>query len=170
MIEIVLMSYLDRLRGTGTRLFKGDARLLMGWCLAALMGHGFDMLTLPIIALFAIGEAPGWGTPMAALYGDKMSQTDQEWWQVGLLKTNAWLALTVRGLMWGAPIALLGYWDPSLYWMPLVFGIAMPLSVFITKHLDRFQSEYVEGEAWARMEYLRGLLMGSISFGVRNGL
>jgi hypothetical protein len=107
---------------------------------------------------------------MAALYGDKMSQTDQEWWQVGLLKTNAWLALTVRGLMWGAPIALLGYWDPSLYWMPLVFGIAMPLSVFITKHLDRFQSEYVEGDAWARMEYLRGLLIGTISFGVRNGL
>ena len=151
---IILMAYLDRIRGSDFRIVKGDIRLLMGWCLAALMGHELDILTLPIVILFAIGEAPGWGAAIGpGLESRPMDQTNLEWWQKGILKTNTYLALAVRGVMWGLPVALLGYFDHNLLWLPLIIGIAMPLAVWAVS---------LTTKDWGHQEILRGLLVGSM--------
>lgn len=145
MFEIILLGYLDRLRGTGERFITGDTRLLMGWCLAAIYGHEWDSLTLPFVALFAVGESFRWGGAMQAA------------------TEGRWTPLLVRGLLWGAPMALLGFWDRTLVLMPIVFATAMPAALWLSRKSVVVTFPWCESGWWERMEYLRGWIIAGIS-------
>ena len=171
---IALAGYLDRMRGSdydvlpeivwkGKEIGNSEWKILYGWVVAALFGHAFSWLTIPIIILFAIGEAWGWGEPIgAALTGKPMNPDKLEWWQKGALKSDPWAALGVRGLMWGAPVALLSFWEPLLMSLPFIFMITMPLGVLAAKHIPKSTIS----EKWTYQEIIRGLLTGLLITGV----
>ena len=174
LLLIILCGYLDRMRGSdytvlpslkwdGEEIGNSEWKILYGWVVAALFGHAFSWLTIPIIILFAIGEAWGWGEPLgSALQGRKMNQDNLEKWQFGPLKKDPWLALAFRGLMWGAPVALLLSWfDPILMSLPFLLMLSMPVACLIAKQLSGTTSE-----KWAYQELIRGLLLGLLITGV----
>ena len=153
MIETVLIfaaAIVDRLRGSAKGLPSKTLELLAyGWIIAALLGHPLDYWTPAISVLFALGGSFGWGEPIgAALFGRAMNAVDYEWWQIGPLKKNAWLALTFRGAMWGAPVLALAYWLPEVIVVLPAYLIAMPLAVLIARLVD--------WKKWEVQEFLRG--------------
>lgn len=137
---IFLAGLLDRVRGDHFNFFgnwsRGPDMAAYAWVIAALMGHPQDWFTIAIIAALMLGMAPGWGEPMGAtLFRRPIHQANLEWWQVGPLKRNHFLALTARGALWGVPALALLPWLPSA-WMPLVaYAIAFPASIYLMRTL-----------------------------------
>lgn len=158
-IAIALAGILDRIRGDAWHFF--GARFLdkaaLGYCMAVVAGFPADMLITPLIVLaMTIGMSWGWGAPMgAALTNTPMDKTKLEWWQVGPLKTNTWLALTFRGALWGAPVALVGILAPSLVWFVPAYAVAFPLSIVVANKLEK---------GWGDVEYIRGWMAALLVF------
>ena len=164
----ILLAYLDKLRGSSQRMFKSDGILIYGWVLAAILGHEWDALTLPLVLAAKLGEAPAWGGPLGAVL-DGTPPSRKEWWQFADMSDFPTLSLGVRGLMWGMPMALLAYFDPKLLAMPLIYALAMPLSAWIGHwsrgHYPRWMGT---GDPWARHEWVRGLIVGVLATLVTN--
>ena len=141
LLLIFLSGLMDRVRGDHFNFFRdwsrGPDMAAYGWVIAALMGHPQDWFTLPIIAALMLGMASGWGEPMGAgLFRRKMFQDRLEWWQIGPLKDNVFLALTARGVMWGLPCLLLLPWLPNA-WLPLAaYTVAFPASIYLVRLLS----------------------------------
>jgi len=153
-------SVLPSIRWKGEEIGNSEWKILFGWVIAALYGHPFDYLTPGIVVLFAIGESWGWGEPIgAALTGRKMVNLEK--WQIGKLAENPWLALLARGLMWGAPVALLSWFEPLLMSLPFVLMLAMPLGVLAAKYIPA-----TIDEKWTYQEFIRGFLAGLLIAGV----
>lgn len=160
---IFLLGVSDRIRGDSIRLwyFESNHRLpaylLLGWVFATLSGHVMDSLTLPIIIAMTAGASLGLSQPMGMLL--KGFDTGlPEWWQVGVLKTHALLACTVRGIMWGLPIASLSYFDMKLVWALPAYAIAFPLAILTSRW-------FFKGD-WEKVEFLRGLMAASLFVGL----
>ena len=158
LLLVVLMGVLDRIRGGWAPLKKVPGivkTLAYGVCVALLLGiDTFEWLAIAAL-LFATGESFGWGTPLATALGEP--RTDWERWQIGKLRENAWLALVVRGAMWGGPVALLTLVVPTAFYALPAYAIAMPLSPVILRASVKWQPC---PEKWAQMELLRGWIAG----------
>jgi hypothetical protein len=158
---ILMYALADRIRGDAFQpvVFNFNHRLsayvVLGWTFAALTGHVFDYLTLPIALLLVAGASSGLSEPLGALNSSRpMIVEELEWWQFGWMKTNALLATTFRGLMWGVPVALLTYFDHSLIWALPAFTVAMPAAVLISR-------QWLKSD-WQYMEFIRGFIAASL--------
>jgi len=170
---IILSAYLCRMTGSDYRVLpslqwkgedigNGEWKILFGWVVAALYGHEFDYLTIGIIVTFFIGEVWGWGEPIgAALTRRDMNELELEGFQIGILKQRPWLAIAVRGLIWGAPVAALAWFDPLLLTLPFILMLAMPLGVLAAKYLPGSVDK-----KWTYQEIVRGSLLGLAIYAV----
>lgn len=160
LLLVVLMGLLDRVRGGWAPLKKVPGLVkaqLYGACVALLLGIDTFWMVAAAALLFAIGETFGWGTPLATALGEP--RTDWERWQIGKLRENVWLALVVRGAMWGAPVALLTFFEPTAIYALPAFAIAMPLAPAILRASVKWKPC---PEKWAQMELIRGWVAGLI--------
>lgn len=165
MIEPLLIlcaGFMDRIRGDSFHLFSRTIeKLTYGWIIAAIAGYSFSLLTIPIAILFAVGMSPGWGKPLgAALDGKPMTDIYGKWetWQYGFTRKNAWVALTVRGVITGIPLFLTGLYAISFAIM-IAFAIAFPVSAFIARSITK-------DDPWSLGEYFRGWIAASIIWGL----
>lgn len=165
---IFLMGVADRIRGDSIHIWymEGNHRLpayvILGWTFAALAGHPQDWLTLPIIIAMTAGASPGLSQPMGALLKNGVDSGQPEWWQIGILKTNALLACAVRGAMWGLPIALLGWFDMRLVWALPAYTVAFPGAIISSRYF--FKAD------WEKAEFMRGLIAAALFVGLSNAL
>lgn len=154
---------MDRVRGDAFHFFNRFIdKLLYGWVLAALFLHEWDWLTFPIALGFALGSSPGWGDSWGAILEKRTistTYTREHWWQFGPLKTNKWLAGTTRGLLWGAPVSALGYFDPTLYWAAPMYAVAY-VGAAVLASLPPINGN------WAHGETMRGVLVGLLAYGI----
>jgi len=155
----------DRLRGTGAPTYQAGAitaGTIFTLCMTYYMPNGWQVLVLDgwgllLIAAYVLGEAPGWGEPLGAyLYDRKMLKNHLEWWQFGPFKKNSLAALTLRGMIWGLPVAsAVGY----------LFGFDYALLVFVSFTLSMtlsadFARGFVKGAVkWERGENIRGAMV-----------
>lgn len=148
---ILALGTLDRWRGDGEDIGNRTIeKMLYGWCVAAVAGHGLDVLTVPIILAMVVGMSPGWGEPLGALLRRQpMDQSKLEWWQVGILKHSAISAMIARGAIWGAPALPLAWFDPSLIYVSLAFLIAVPVAPYLFRD-------------WEIQEFARGCIAGAV--------
>lgn len=164
MLLLLIIGPLDAIRGglLSTRFrFTVKAGVIgYGLAIAALLGHGWDAMTFPLIALFAAGESFGWGEPLgAALDGRPMLPARYERWQVGILTRNAWLALAARGLIWSLPIAVLAPIDWRLLAVVPAFSISMPLAPALVRAANRWRPS---GHLWGHQEFVRGWIVAAL--------
>lgn len=160
---VVLSGLMDRVRGDSFHFFNRAAdKLVYGWVIAALFQHPFDWLTPAIMVAFLLGSSPGWGDSMGAILQKRELNPElvarDHFWQVGLLKRNKWAAAVVRGALWGAPVAALGYFDPMLYYAIPVYIAAYVGSLVIAML-------FLKGN-WGHAEWLRGLIAGVLIWAV----
>jgi len=156
---VLLAGLLDWFRGSNNRWCPTALRsALYGFCLAAILGSEHLWTWFAFTALWMLGEAPGWGEPVGAIYDLRDMRPDKlEWWQFGALKRNARFAVVVRGLMWGFPPALLGVIDP-VYCAALGMTFAFPAAILIDVRYNLITWNWQEGEIF------RGLFMGVMAF------
>lgn len=151
---IFCMGIMDHSRGTDNKIPKLIDMAIYGWLAAALLGRSFDALTICITLLFMLGMSFAWGEPLGSALDDKPMRPDHtEWWQVGPLKTNAWLALIARGALWGVCLLPLLHWEPRVVTVIPAYAIAVPGAIVITR--------FVKGD-WMTQEYIRGWLGGTL--------
>ncbi|WP_275100130.1 hypothetical protein [Sedimenticola hydrogenitrophicus] len=163
LLLVVLLGGADRLRGDHYHLLVSGYidRLIYGWLMAALFGHPWDGLTMPIVATMYLGMIPGWGEAIGcALTGRQPDPERAAWWQRGPLLHNAWLALFARGGLWGGGFVPLALFDPRLLLALPAYTVAMPLAVWITVRAER----PAPGN-WEHQEYLRGWIAGALIVG-----
>lgn len=165
---IPAMSWLDRQRGTPKdfeKIPKLPALLGMGYLSAFYTGHMIDWQAMVITLSIAVSHNIGFGHPIGFALTGKNTALDPnmseggkyEPWQVTkLLKENPWVALALRGFFVGFWSLVALDWVASLK-IALAFGIAFPLAPYIV----RFKLG-MGGEGWAKMEELRGMLIGIV--------
>jgi uncharacterized membrane protein len=155
---IIMSGLMDRVRGDAFHFFaRAIDKLVYGWIIAALFLHPFDWLTPAIMVAFLLGSSPGWGDTMGAILEKRKIFDDYDrghFWQVGILRRNKWAAAFVRGAIWGAPIAALGYFDPVLYYAVPVYIVAYVGSLV-------FSMQFLKG-SWGHAETVRGLMAGAL--------
>lgn len=154
----------DRLRGAGFDFgLRIIDQLTYGWVIAAVLGHPFDSLTPAIAAAFALGSAPGWGdTSSAIMQRRELDKVELNSWQVGILATNKWLSAAARGVIWGLPVALLGYFDPRLISAIVVMPAAYIGAAWLAGLLPAKSTGAITGSPWAWMESMRGWMAGGL--------
>ena len=172
---VALSGLVDRVRGSGVVHFgigKATDQILYGWLYAALLGFPMTIYTPAIIAAFVLGCSFGWANPTGgALRKDWESMNPEnfhgargnqyEWWQVGPLRVNPYMALTVRGILWGLPVsAALWFAAPELVFVPVIaYGVSMPLAVALAAHTPHWYGE----NTWEAQEFYRGIMAASIT-------
>ena len=164
MLELVfafLCGPLDRLRGDKFHILNLRIldKIAYGLAIAGAAGLFIDPVAMLLVAVAMIaGMSPGWGTPYGSFIGKTpMSPTDQEWWQVGVLKTNALAALIARGALWGLPIVPVAFYlgNYELLWIVPIFTVAFPLALWLATKLPKTRDQ------WADSELIRGWLVGA---------
>ena len=153
---------LDRLRGNPAHLFGRRIfdKLAYGAALTAALGYHHDPLVLAALTmLLALGMSPGWGGPMGAILGGvKMQPEVLEWWQIGPLTRDPWLALVARGLLWGLPTIPVAIYLEA--WPMLAFGPVLAIAFVVGMWLGP-KLRFIEPEdAWGRCEWARGWVAG----------
>lgn len=146
------MSLCDRIRGglIPIKHFSHVGTLLMGWLIAYSCGYPLHWTTLVCVGLWYGFERFGWGWAVSRVLNKQWAEKfrpEKDSINVG----NHWWTLTVRGLVWGLPVSLLGFYDPH-YFIALSMGICMPSAAWIAR--ENFNSD------WGAMEYVRGALFG----------
>lgn len=176
-----LTGILDRIRGTELNSYiRAGASFAYGVLLISsiLLVGGLDLkdiesyFPLFLIAcggLWWVGEKPSWGGIMGdVLYPTPRVSSPTEWWRVGLLKRNNYLALAARGAMWGVPLSLMGFIYGPIMLMPMLsMAIAFPLACKIATKIHDYSilSLHIPGimSRWELAEYFRGFLVTFIS-------
>lgn len=151
---------LDRLRGHPVHIFKRRAVDKLAYGLAlALVAWPADPLAIPLLTIaMMLGMSPGWGEPMGAILAARPMQPEAlEWWQKGPTAKDPWVALAVRGVIWGlpaVPVAVV-FQDWSLLGFIPAFAIAMPAAMFAARlPFGR--------DKWGNVEFARGWIAGVI--------
>lgn len=165
-VAVFLCAVLDRLRGSEVGPGKGVEQTLYGFAVAYSL-LGLDATWWHYIAVagaFIIGAAPGWGQPIGAFIGG-IRTGEPEWWQFGKLKDKPALSLVVRGLIWGAPVALLTPFIPQAIGMLPVMAVAMIGGAWLGKLSGPDKVLFTAGSAnvngWLLHEIYRGALVGA---------
>lgn len=174
---LAVMALADWTRGSAKRpkwAPKAVCLLIIGLCVAFLLGNSADLAALAIAILIAIGGSVGMGNALGpALRGEKPDSKSAEWWQKGPLLKNTWLSLAALGFLWGAPALLALPWVAQA-WVPAVaFTLATPLAAWLAissvggvvhrvdGHDPSFGHETARSmQAWARFNMLRSPLAG----------
>ena len=142
--------FFDRIRGDKLDVPYGKTveAIIYGAAVGAITGfREWELLLFAL--LWALGASFGWGTPIGAGLGRHgMDQTDLEWWQFGVLKTNVKLALAFRGLMWGVCVLPLAYFDMRAVLFVPAMTIIFPAAIYIWRN-------------WEGQEYVRGWMAGA---------
>ena len=166
MLLLLIIGPLDAIRGGLLELrcrFTVKAGVIgYGWAIAAMLGHGWDAMTFPLVVMFAAGESFGWGKPLgAALECTPQAEHpgDYESWQIGPLRDSAWLALAARGLIWALPIAVLAPLDWRLLAVVPAFSVAMPLAPALVRAANRWRPS---GHLWGHQEFVRGWVVAAL--------
>lgn len=161
---IFMAGLCDRMRGAGFDFgLRIIDQLVYGWVIAAVLGHPFDPLTPAIAAAFALGSAPGWGgTSAAIMHRRDLNRADLLSWQVGILARNKWLSATARGVIWGLPVALLGWFDPRLIAAVVVMPAAYIGAAWLAGFFPAKGENAKTGSPWAWMESMRGWLAAGL--------
>lgn len=159
---IFLAGLCDRLRGAGFDFgLRIIDQLTYGWVIAAVLGYPFDPLTPAIAAAFALGSAPGWGdTSAAILHRRELKLEELNRWQIGILAKNKWISATARGMIWGLPVALLGWFDQRLIAAVVVMPTAYIGAAWLAGFLPAKHENASTGSPWAWMESMRGWIAG----------
>lgn len=165
-LAIIAAAIINRIRGglLGPILPKGRgddvAALLYGALVGTITGSWW---AIPAFAIaFRLGEAHGWGhwmsvavNPVGATRKHE-SPIDSVLEHVKDLDRWAFYGLTLRGLLWGAclaiPAAFISLW-PALAFV--VAGATMGLVFFATRHIPTDPNK-----RWAYGEYLMGAVLG----------
>ena len=131
---VILMTLFDWLRGKSRRpkiTPKAVCLLVVGWCVASLLNHPFDLAGLAITAGTALAGSAGVGGAIGpAISGEKI--TNVEKWQLGILSKNVWLSLFALGVIWGTPatVVLLIAGSGEALVPVIAFALATPLAAF----------------------------------------
>lgn len=129
------------------KMFQG---MLIGSYVDYMWEGPFDYVWVMIFALaFSIGASPGWGKPIGgALGGLNYPDVPYESWQKGFLKEII-PALIVRGGFWGLCVTPLYFLNGNyhVFAMPFIMALAFTVAPHTTQY-------------WARMEYIRGFIIG----------
>jgi hypothetical protein len=166
----------DRLRGTYGSPASVVYALLLAFATAGLYPASIPLLIAYAVAWWA-GELSGWGYPLgSALRGYRDPRKDDHrgktphGWQRGALRQDNYLALLVRGAMWGLPVLLVStvahYWIGAtlVWWVVPVMALAMLISALIASayakartlnEADRMRRSQI---GWPVAEVLRGLI------------
>lgn len=165
---VTALSWLDRQRGMPRELEtipKLVALLGIGYICATLVGHWLDWQAIVITLSIAFIHNFSFGEPLGhALTGHSGTADDgttYEKWQLGVLKTNPWLALAVRGAMLG--IAGLVALDlVAAIKIAIAWAIAFPLAPAFVRYVLKLPTttEKQSGKAWAVNEWTRGAIAG----------
>lgn len=161
-IALGLSGYLDRLRGDAKHIFgyRIFDKIALGYVMAVLAGFPFDSVVTPsIILAMMAGMSFGWGCPLGQAIRGYYDGCGYEWWQKGILKKKPYLALSVRGILWGLPVAAVGLLlsIPELYSFILAYAVAMPLSVKLAIMVDRTKG-------WELQEWFRGYMAAFVVY------
>jgi hypothetical protein len=171
---ILICGILDRYRGDKKDIVNRTfEKILYAATVAYLAGFAMDLQLLGFIAGFAVGISFGWGAPMGAYLNDRTMFGEMEWWQFGVFRKNALAALWLRGAIWAACLlpACIG---AGIYSPVLAAALGFPLSCMIAKWCinngynrlgDRFG--WQQKSAWNTGEFIRGLLVGGITRGLK---
>jgi hypothetical protein len=144
-IAVLTFPFLDRARGYpwNVRGLSMLWKVLYGYAMAVALGHFSGEATLLITVGMVVGMSFKWSKHV----GGAILQPDDESHQWGLVR---------RGAVWGACVLLTAvHFEPRVSWLPLIYAAAMPLAVY-TAHWTGARGD----DAWARQEWLRGLLVG----------
>ena len=178
MISLVLLCALfDRARGGGfiafgdsppARFLRGVSpfpptpHILYGWTVAALCGYAWDgWLTMAIILGWVLGERPGWGAPIGQYHGTPDPDRKSEWWQIGPLRSHPFIALVVRGAMWGLPVLAFTALLSIPVWQPmLAMAVAFPAAEWLVQRIP--DPPWPKSWTGAWNEFYRGGLFGAI--------
>jgi hypothetical protein len=168
MIAAMILAFLvaglaDRIRGDVFDFLpwrKSGDSAVYGLAVAVCLAPSHWWAYPAFIGLWIAGASFGWGEPMgAALEGRPMQQGVLEWWQFGPFTSNAWAALALRGLIWGACILPLAIWDLRFLFALAMTGI-LPLAAWIGRQTaPRYE--------WVAQEYLRGWMIAAVALIVR---
>lgn len=142
--EVLLLGWLDRLRGSGMCKYCHFLGMLGMGLITSLLLDAHGWTAAYVVAAVTVGASFGWGNPLGAAFDERPMGTNYEWWQVGPMRECTFLALIVRGALWGLPLA------PVSWWAVLAFAIPF----FVTPYLVR--------NDWALMEFTRGAFIGSL--------
>jgi hypothetical protein len=173
LLYIVAGAFLDRLRGGGfVKQFSSVPAMLAYSLLLSTAVVDDPIQILILTGAFALGESFGWGYPMSSAlrgYSDARKDGGQFpkkgplWWQFGFLKYRNYEALFLRGVLWGIPpmVAAL-FWGAFLWWIPLIMGVTMLLSIIIAAEITKKDAN----KGWALAEMIRGGSTAGILIGV----
>jgi hypothetical protein len=156
----IMSGNLDRLRGDTFDLMntsKTVEALLYGLCVAICFQSGLWWAYITFPVLWLAGASPGWGIPLGCAVTKQDMRLSNEWhnWQIGILRKNVWLALAFRGLIWGVPPSLLGFFDPRFF-SCLFMVIVFPAAAWFDRNYDVFGT-------WKDQEYYRGWMIAAIA-------
>lgn len=159
LLLIPAMAWLDRQRGMAKdveRITKIVALVGLGFAASVLVGHYWDWRALVLTAAVACGYAIGWGHPLGTVLGGKKNSS-YEWWEVGILRDDPWLALAIRGSFISI-LSLLAFDGIASIKLFIAFTVAFPLAPYLATRV--FRKGRIEG--WALQEYIRGGLAALI--------
>lgn len=146
---VISCAFSDRARGNNS---------LAVVLFAYVISTQFNTSPAMILAVMA-GEFAGWGNPMGAILNREPMRNNYHWWQFGVLRRNKFLAITFRGLMFGLPPALVGYYyamTGAIYLLPII-TLAFVFSVY---DVSRRLKDKTEDEKMKAMEKERGSIIG----------
>ena len=159
LLLIPLLAFFDRQRGADKKteiIPKIVALAGLGICVSLLVGHWLDWQALVIAVTVAVGYTFGLGHPVGmALTGKDIGEYES--WQVGILRSNPWLALAVRGAFIGVcSLAAIDYL--AALKITLAFAVAFPLAPWIATRVFKRTGT----DAWSLQETIRGGLAGAV--------
>jgi len=152
---------MDRFRGNEINVFysKPVESVIYGAFVGALFLTNLWQI-LMFSVLWAVGASFGWGTPLGAMLRDKrMNIQGNEWWQFWIFERKAVPACILRGVMWGACVLPVAYFDPRAGVFVFVMGAIFPGAIALAKMFPRI----VNVEGWALQEFIRGWLVGIVA-------
>lgn len=119
----------------------------------------FEVWLMPLVFIgYLIGESWSWGVPLGAYLREEPMKNDPKfphWWQKGVLRESAELALVVRGAMWGTMIAIpLYFYDVYLALSVIIaYTCGMLAAPMISRHYWPEKDAHTQ---WSYAEYIRG--------------
>jgi len=169
LIRALFAALADRFRGSdGQITIKGVtikvARFIKLLALGFCIGWIIDKPDLLTAFLLGVGFTFGYGNPLgAAITG--MSPRERklrkpgskfETWQIfEITRTNAYVALALRGFITGLPLAFFDFYSGLI--VAICYTIAYPLSV---------KAALGENDPWAISEFLRSFIAGVLIWAI----
>ena len=160
----ILLAYacglIDRFRGdkVDAPYSKTVEALIYGLVVGVLIGLNYWQAIL-FAGLWATGASFGWGTPLGAMLVDKEMEIEgNERWQFWIFKEKVVPACILRGVIWGACVLPIVYFNIKAGVFLFVMGAIFPLAIWAAKRFP-----YITTDSWARQEFYRGWMVGAVA-------